>query len=807
MTPREFDPLADAPVPDHIGPYRILGRLGSGGMGEVFVGEDPRLHRRVAIKRLRADTARDRKGAARLLTEARAAARLDHPHICAIHEVGDADGTPFIVMPLVDGQTLAARMASGRIPIAQAVTLAAQVADALAAAHEQGVLHRDIKPANIMIDARGQARVMDFGLAKLVDGEDIEAETVSGLTMPGTTVGTAAYMSPEQARGEMLDARSDTFSLGAVLFEMLGGVRPFQGGSLAETYASILTAEPPPLAPLRPGLPPTLQQIVAKALKKPREERYQSARDLAADLHAVAASLPQTESSAVRSAGAHIGATTVRTPVLAVVAIVAATVVVGVLLWMRGAPSGSPASSAPQTISSLAVLPLVNAGGDAEQEYIADGITDGLITSLAQPAQLKVISRSSVFRYKGKTGDSAAVGRELGVGAVMTGVVRRTADQLQIDVEVSNVKDATVLFSQRYVRPLSGVVAVEHDIARDVLTKIGITLSGSDRAQLATAPVVNPEAYQEFLRGRFHANRTSPAAQHKAIEYFERAVTLDPQFAEAFAQLAQSHAVLGIYFESPKIEMPKAKEYANRAIQLDPLRIDARIVLGMVSLIYDWDWDAAAAAVATKDGIDPRALSMFSCAAHILESTGRTGVAQQEVRKALDGDPMSVTLRGELGCTSYYRRQFDEALTGYRDALTLDDRDVISYWGLGRAYDQKGQYQEAIASLLRVEALGEPAPPLVLAELGYAYGKLGRMGEARAILKRLEALSPDMFVDPVLVATIYIGMGDTKNALDHLEQGYAERSGFLVSLTEEPKWDPLRTNQRFRDLVKRVGFI
>ena len=837
--------MSEPSLPARIAGYRVLSRLGSGGMGEVFLAEDLRLKRHVAIKRLLPAAMADPHASRRLMAEARAAARLDHPNICGIYEVGEDDGALFIVMPVVEGETLAARLGRGPLPIADALSIAAQVADALAAAHAEGILHRDIKPANLMINTRAHVRVMDFGLATFTEAsEDLTTpETVSRLTATGTMMGTPGYMSPEQVRAERLDARGDLFSLGVVLYEMVAGCRPFDRRTLADGLSAVLTDEAPPLARMRPEAPEELQRIVGKALRKSKEQRYQSAIDLQVDVRMLLQTLQAGSAAAASGAGtAESSAATVVSRAVGTgpdvgrpahrrvtpVAIVGGLVVLAIaaIAWFAGTRSGpggffsrvtggavtgtdraGESPGAGIAIGSLAVLPLANNSGAPDTEYVADGITESLIRSLMELPNLKVISRNTVFRFKGKTADAQKIGSQLGVGAVMTGTISLADGQLVIDVELSSVRDASVILSHRYVQQAStGVLTLESDIAQDVARNLRVKLTGDNQRQLARLPTKSPEAYQLYLKGRFYENRDTPDALHQALTYYQQATERDPEYAQAYAGMAQTYLELGNFFEAPKQVMPRARDYANKALQLDPDLVDARIALGLVSLAYDWDWNAAAKALTNSSGMIPEAVEMFSCSAHLLESTGHGPEAEQQLRTALVSDPLSVPLNVELGCGSYYRRRYDAAVQENRDALELDPGNIVAYWGLGRAYGQKKMYKGALDELNKVEAkLGE-APSLIIAEIGYVQAASGHPAEARAILRKLDVLSAKEFVDPYLVAAIHMGLGDTPRTFEWLEKAFDAKSGFLVALSSEPKWDGVRSDPRFQSLMKRVGF-
>jgi eukaryotic-like serine/threonine-protein kinase len=790
--------------PASIGAYRVLSRLGSGGMGEVFLAEDPRLQRHVAIKR--AHTA-DPAAAERCLTEARAVARLHHPNICDVYEVGEDGSGLFIVMPVIEGDTLQTRLSHGPLPISDAVSIALQAADALAVAHAAGVLHRDIKPGNLIVNAHGQVRVMDFGLAKLASVSDPHglAQTAGAVTAPGSAVGTVAYMSPEQARAERVDGRSDLFSLGLVLYESVAGRHPFHASSAAAVIASLQTQDPPPLARFRSDVPDELQRIVTKLLRRSAGERYQSADDLATDLRALSRALASgsSDSTTVRAVAAHRRRVPRAAWLFAAVILLAA--LGGAIVWNARAPEGRATPVAGAPIDSLAVLPLTNRVPGADQEFVADGITESLIRNLAQLPQLKVISRNTAFRFRNRNADAQAVGRDLRVGSVMTGSVSRVGDQLAIDVELSRVADNTVLFSRRYLQDSARAVKIEADIAQDVVASLRVVLSGSDRKVLVKEATSNANAYSHFLRGRYLLNGFNEPELVQAVDEFQAAIDADPNYAMAYSDLATTYLNLGLYFQAPTKTMTRARMLARQALTIDPDRQEPHIVLGMIQLVYDWDYPAAAREVMKADRVDPMALGLLGCTAHMLESAGQLKDAEHEIRLALQADPLSIGLNTELGCGAYYRRKYDEAIRGFNDALKLEPKNELAIWGLGRAYAQKGQYAEALAALQQGQPADGIASPLVLSELAYVNARRGRLDLARQSLRRLTASDYPGFVDPYLVAAAYAGQGDASEVIAWLVRAVEVKSSFLPSLTEDPKWDFLRDDPRFKTIVKRVG--
>src|SRR5688572_30515989 len=568
--------------------YRILDKLGEGGMGVVYRAEDTRLGRQVAVKFLSLSLADDPAALERFQREARAASSLNHPHICALYDIGRHGDLPFLVMELLDGMTLRHKIANSPLPMDVLLEFATQAADALDAAHSVGIVHRDIKSGNMFVTTRGQLKILDFGLAKLGQRNaavDPEGETTVAITGPGTglgqTLGTIASMSPEQTRGEELDARSDLFSFGDVLYEMATGREPFAGRTSALTFDAILNSTPPAPSALNPKVPVELDRIIARALEKDRDLRYQSAADLRADLKRLRRETDSGRTTVVsRELPAAIPPASRRKPWLigaTAMVVVALAAVAGWKYFQGPAPAG---------IDSVAVLPFVAAGGASDTEYLTDGITESLINGLAQLPGLRVSARSVVFRYKGKDVDPQQVGNDLNVRAIITGRVTVREDRLVIQAELMNVQDASQMWGNQYNRPASDLLAVQDDITGEILDKLRPRLSGDDKARVTKRHTDNAEAYQLYLQGRYHWNTGTIAGYKKSIEYFQQAIAKDPAYALAYAGLADSHLMLGSYWVE---SITEAKAAALEAARLDPSLAEAHIALGHIKLWLDWE--------------------------------------------------------------------------------------------------------------------------------------------------------------------------------------------------------------------------
>jgi eukaryotic-like serine/threonine-protein kinase len=684
--------------------YRILSRLGAGGMGEVYLAEDTKLDRKVAIKFLPPQSIADEQAKKRLVREARAAAKLDHPNICAIYEIGEADGLTFIVMQNVEGETLAAKIQRKPMEVRESLDIAVQAAHPLAAAHSHGIIHRDIKPQNIMLTAHGQVKVLDFGLAKVVTNKgalESEAETQSLLTESGVIVGTVPYMSPEQVEGESLDARSDIFSFGAVLYEMLSGHQPFSAESAAATLSAILTREPLPLARYSDGVPTELERIVRKCLGKDRERRYQTIRDVAIDLENVRR---ECEAAAVTASPRErtteivdvlvTDKTGKQSPFASRRALGAAGLVValiGAALAYALLFRGVPAARQPE-IKSIAVLPLENLSGDPAQEFFADGMTEALISNLAQIRALKVISRTSVMRYKGSGKLLREIARELNVDAVLEGSVQRAGGRVRITAQLIQAASDTHLWARDYDRDPSDILRLQSEVASAVAEEIRIQVTAEERVRLASARSVNPQAHEAYLLGRYHLSKKNEDDLRQAIEHFERAIQLAPDYAAAYAGLSEAWQERGVWGTRTFIEVePPARAAALKAIQWDEQLAEGHMMLAQLNYIYDWDWAGAEQQFKRALELDPGSLYVHRPYAVFLMAVGRHAEAISEMQRAAQLDPVSSEIQSNFGRILYRARKYDEAIPHFKRALELEPRSYSAYVRLGDVYGETGQ--------------------------------------------------------------------------------------------------------------------
>ena len=780
-------------------------------MGEVYLAEDRTLGRQVALKILPPELAEGTDRLQRFLREARAASAFSHPHVAHVYELGEADGLHFIAMELVEGETLSRRI--GSLDTREVIRIAVQIADALAAAGDKGIIHRDIKPSNIMFDGRGAVKVLDFGLAK-IHGQSASAGDAVPETATGVVMGTVPYMSPEQSMGRAIDGRSDIFSFGIVLYEMLTGRRPFVGATTAELIDRIVHQTVDPIARFNYDVPRELERITRKCLEKSPGLRYQTARELLIDLQR--AERDVTEMGDARRSGSDLATAVMNetrersTPPLrrrlGPVFLIAGGLIVITAIAIALAMRHAAPPVAVREIHSLAVLPLLNNSGNPQADYLPDGISEDLIHNFSQLPSLRVMSRNSVFRFKGQNVDAQVVARKLGVGAVLTGDFRQANDVVTINIELIDASDGSLIFSRKYSQQVTDVVALQADIARDVVEQLRLKISGEDRQSMTRGTTTNAEAYELRLKGRFHAARQRADELHTAIHYFEEAVRKDPDYALAYTAMAESYIELGLFYEAPKETMPLAKSYVLKALQIDPTQVDAHAALGLINLVFDWNWQAASQELVSSAGMNHAAVETFSCTAHIMESLGRSGDAIREIRRALVIDPLSSPLNTELGCTTYYSRDYPAAVREYREALSINGSNPEAYWGVGRAYDQLKNYPEAIAELKKAQAPNGDAPPFIGSELAYAYARSGKRAEAQQLLDGLLAAPKTTYVDAYLIAIAYLGMNDKPHFYEFLNRAYDARSSFLVSLPGEPKMDELRNDDQFKELLKRIGF-
>ena len=778
-----------------LGPYEILSPLGAGGMGEVYRARDPRLHREVAIKVLPASFSADSERLRRFEQEARAAGMLNHPNILSVHDVGFEGGAPYVVSELLEGETLRSALGGGPLPVRKAIDYGAQIARGLASAHEKGIVHRDLKPENLFVTSDGRVKILDFGLAKVTEAEggagtSSRAATEVAATEPGVVLGTVGYMSPEQVRGRPASPQSDIFSFGAVLYEIVSGQKAFRGESAAETMSGILTKDPPDLSLGNPDIPRGLERVVRRCLEKSPEQRFGSARDLAFDLEALA----EPGSPAFAPPGARA-----KRPTGWIVAAVAAVALGAAALLLR------PRSAA---IETLAVLPFVNGTGDSSVEYMSDGITESLINSLSRLPNLTVMSRNSVFRYKGRETDAQAAGQALKVQAVLTGRVVQRGSDLSISAELVDTHSNRHIWGDQYQRKASDILTVQEEIVGDISAALRRRLTGVEKERIGKAPTESTEAYGLYLKGRYHWNKRNSEDLGKAIEYFRTAVEKDPGYALAYTGLAEAYATLPAYGFPPRDSLAKAKAAALKALEIDDRLAQARVALAATYEDLDWDFPAAEREYRKAIEIDPKYATAHHWYGLYLSFMGRTDEAIREMERAHQLDPASLVINVGRTVSYVYARRYDTALEAARETVALDRNFAGGHGWLGVVLEQKNQHAEAIAELEEaVRLFGRNTE--AVAALAHTYAVSGRRSEALGIIEELKTKWPGQGYEPeVNIAIVDVGLGRNDEAIEWLEKAYKIRSFWLLQLglKVDPRWDPLRSDPRFADLLKRIGF-
>jgi eukaryotic-like serine/threonine-protein kinase len=806
--------------------YQIERQLGQGGMGVVYLARDLQLGRPVALKLLQPRFTQDPERVRRFQQEARAASSLNHPNILTIYEVGQAGAVVsdvhFIAAEFVAGETLRARLEGGP-SLAEALDGARQIAAALAAAHEAGIVHRDIKPENVMVRPDGLVKVLDFGLAKLSRSNSDPYQTANRLsgaeTRPGVVLGTVNYMSPEQARGERVDARSDIFALGVVLYELAAGRRPFTGPTYNHVLVAIQEQAPPPLPPAAAALQPVVDRMLAKL----PAERYQTAAALRDELKILqqewetagkpkqpgAESVPPPRRRETGVTAEVIARTTTRHRVLAgfierrgrALLLLAVTLaLIGGWIWLATRRSASRDGA----INSIAVLPFANAGSDAQMDYLPDGITEGVIQSLSQLPGLRVMARSTVFTYKGREVDPRQVGATLNVRAVVTGSVLRQGERLIIRAELVDAADGGRLWGDEYQRATADLLALQEEIAREISEKLRLRLSGA--AQPAKRQTTDSEAYQLYLKGQYFYYQFTREGMEKALAHFRQAIARDPRYALAYAGIADVYAESSGQYLPPGEAMPQAKQAALTAIALDEALPEAHLSLALAKWWGDWNWAEAERELRRAIGLNPNFVNARAYYADFLARQKRFAEALHEARRAEETDPLSAHVGNMICNVFYYSGQYERLIEQARKTIEFNPSGAWVSWAYGyqgRAFSRLQRHQEALASLQQAVALSRH--DVNLSWLGYGYVAAGRRAEAMKLLRELEAEAVRRRVSPTYIARIYLGLGDNDRALAWLRKGYDEHSDHLLNLGVEPIYDPLRADPRFVEMLRGIG--
>ena len=758
--------------------YRIIRELGAGGMGEVYLAEDTRLGRQVAIKFLPASYQYDPERRSRFLSEARATSALRSPHIAAIFDIGEHEGAMYLVMEYVEGELLSERLKRGPMSIKDAIDCAAQIADALSEAHAMGIVHCDVKGANLMVNDRGMLKLLDFGIAAAAAASEQEPDDrtkkVGQQTAVGTLTGTVSYMSPEQAMGRTIDHRSDIFSLGVVLYEMLAARLPFEGQGPVEIIDGIIHTEPMAIARLNYGVPPDLDRILRKCLEKDRDRRYQSVRELLIDLR----NLQRDSASGAQPATANLGRPT------------------QVVATRRSR----------KTIDSLAILPFANESGDTELDYLSDGVTEALINSLSRLPRLRVMARSTVFRYQGRgIEDAQQIGNELGVRAVLTGRLLERGETLLIKLEMVDTNDGAHLWGEQYTRELADILTLEQEISSEISEELRPRLTSAQKKNVSKCCTENSEAYQLYLKGRYHWNKRTEAGIAKSIGYFEQAIAIDAKFALAYAGLADAYNLMASYSAQP-LATPflRAKATALKALSLDDKLAEAHAALAAVRLWREYDWDGGERGFRKAIALNPSYATAHMWLALTLAALEKIEEALSEIKLAVDLDPLSRVANLNLARVLYFARRFDESAEHCRKTIEMYPDYLIAHRRLGIVYGEMGRFEEAEAEFKRALAIAEKDSETMSA-MAYALAAGGRADDARGVLDQLYELSKATYVAPYSLARVHIALGEIDRAFECLENTFQERLGILTYLKVEVMFDRIRHDPRFTELERRMG--
>lgn len=801
-----------------LGHYQILEKVGAGGMGEVYRARDVRLERDVAVKVLPAGALSDDTARARLLREARIASALNHPHLCTVFDVGEADDHTYVAMEFVVGESLRERLAGGPLPVEQVIRYGAQIAEALEHAHERGILHGDLKSSNVMITSGDRAKVLDFGLARRLRGSEVKEATdvlhaeqlhssertrdVISEIQPGEFAGTLHYMAPELLRGEPLRQPGDLWSLGVVLYEMSAGERPFKGATAFELSSAILHDPPPPLPA---QVPAPLAAVILRCLAKDPAQRGQQASEVRASLEGVD---PRTSSLRSAAAGVEVRQRPLRWARwlggLGAAATLALAVVLGLNLggW-RGRLRGEATQA---SIQSLAVLPLEDLSGNSGEAYFADGMTETLITDLAQISALRVISRTSVMQYKGVHKPLPQIAEELGVDAVVEGSVLRSGNWVRITAQLVRAVPEQHLWANSYDRELRDVLSVHSEVARAIAQEIRVALTPQEQARLAAAPAVNPVAHEAYLKGRYYFNKQGEgeAALRKSIEYYQQAIREDPNYALAYAGLAGAYQSLSSFYLPPREAMPQAKAAALKALELDPNLAEAHAVLGMVHLAYAWDWAGTEQEVKRALELNPNSPAAHDLYAAYLTALGRHEQAIAESEQAQRLDPLNLNLKIYEEFYLFLARRYDALVENCQQVLELEPKLDFPRMMLSLALIRKGEAAQAIVEAQKARSVAQS--PLTLAAVGGVLAEAGQRAEAEKLLVELKEIVKHRYVCSYEVAPIFLNLGKKDEAFRWLERAYSDRSDCMPWLKTDPRFDSVRDDPRFRDLMQRMKF-
>jgi serine/threonine protein kinase/Tfp pilus assembly protein PilF len=732
--------------------YKILEKIGEGGMGVVYKAEDTKLKRTVALKFLPKELMRDSEAKERFVQEAQAAAALDHPNICTVYEINELEGQTFISMAYLEGQSLKERIKSGPIELEETLDIAIHAAEGLKEAHEKGIIHRDIKPANIILTPKGLVKIMDFGLAKLTWGID--------LTKTATIMGTVAYMSPEQATGGEIDCRTDIWSLGCVLYEMIAGQRPFKGTHDQAAIYSILNEDPEPIASMRKDLPVGFEMILFACLQKDPRNRYRDMDTLLSDLRSIDLEDKTQVLTSVRA--------------------------------LDEPPS-------------IAVLPFVNMSADPENEFFSDGLSESLINSLTKIKDFKVVARTSAFSFKGKDIDIREIGKQLDVNKILEGSVQKAGNRLRITAQLINVADGYHLWSESFDRNMADVFTIQDEISLAIVDNLKLNLLKGEKTRLIKRHTNDPEAYSYYLKGRYFYNKRTEEDMKRSIEYFERALEIDPKFALPYAGLADTYATLGLYhWWQYKEVLSKAKKFALKGLEIDDSVGETHAAYANYIAWFEYSWSEAEKEYKKAIELSPSDVEARHMYAHLLELQARFDEAVAEMRRALELEPLQINLNHCMGNILFFSGDCDGAIDMFQKTAEMDPSFPLQYFWLGRVYIHLGELDKAIETFER----GTEFPTvnaIVSGGLGLAYALAGRVEDAHKILDQLEKLSKEKYVEPYSFAYIYMGLGDADKTFTYLEKGIEIGDMYMLYLPIDPIFKELHDDSRFDGLLKKLG--
>ena len=814
------------------GHYEILRQIGVGGMGEVYLAKDEKLGRHVAVKVLNAEFSRHETNVQRFAQEAKAASSLNRPNILVIHEINLTNDANYIVSEYVEGKTLREVISESNLKTSEMLDIVIQIAGALAAAHGANIVHRDIKPENVVVRPDGYVKILDFGLAKLIESKPSllsadEPTERQNQTAQGIIMGTVNYMSPEQAKGEKVDQRTDIFSLGVVIFEMIAGRTPFRGNSMSETFANLINVEPPPLSRYASNVQEELQRIVSKTLKKNKNDRYQTIKDLHSDLKTLRENLEFDERLERSHSSENDLATEVQRHTSRDINVNTGEnaenytgrikrrnpfAVFALSLVLVGAVLGAGyyyffVNKMPPAKRSLAVLPFVNASRDPNAEYLSVGLTESVINNLSQLSSLKVMSRNSAFRFRDDQTDTRNIASQLGVDTLVTGDVQQLGDKFIINVRLIDAADDSQLWGNQYVRTLTDVLAAQNEIAQAVAQNLQLKLTASDTQLLNKRYTENVEAWELYQRGRLSVFKLTEPEVQKGIDYFRKAIEIDPSYALAYVGLAEAYRSQGLAGEvDPEQSFPRSKAAAQKAVEIDSGLAEAYGALAVTTFWYDWDWPLAEKQNKRALELNPNSAATHLFYAHFLSNMGRHGEAITEIRRARELDPLSSFANALEGQFLLHAGKPDEGLDRLQKTFELDPNFYFPHMFAASIYIEKGMFEQAISEARLASKL---APDQTMSEvyLAYALAKFGKREESLAVLAKLTERAKTTFVPPSHFAMLYNGLGETDKAFEWLEKGFEARDAKMTFLKVEPKWNNLRSDPRFVDLMKRMNLL